>query len=423
MRTFPRLVTAVAVAAALVALTACAGPAGAPAPKKAKETVAPVPTRADADLVIWADDARAKVLQPFLDEFGKENGISAVVQTVNDNGRDSFVTATLANNGPDLVVGAHDWLGKFIENGVVSPIAMSEATKASFLPTSITAATSAGQLYGVPYAVENIGLVRNLALVPDVPATVEDMLATGNSLVADGTATNPFVMPVGQSGQPYYAAPFITSAGGYVFGRDANGDYNPKDMGLSGPGAAAAADKLAWMTEQGALSASIDYNEALDLFITGKAPYLVAGPWAIGDIKEAGIDYGISAIPAFKGGATARPFLGVQLFYVSSKAKNATFAQEFALNYLARPDVQLALYKEGQRPPALAEVNAQVAATDPDIRAWSAAGASGDPMPSIPEMDAVWGPLGVAVVNIVNGEGSPATSMSDAAKAITKAIG
>jgi len=62
MRTFPRLVTAVAVAAALVALTACAGPAGAPAPKKAKETVAPIPTRADADLVIWADDARAKVL-------------------------------------------------------------------------------------------------------------------------------------------------------------------------------------------------------------------------------------------------------------------------------------------------------------------------------------------------------------------------
>jgi arabinogalactan oligomer/maltooligosaccharide transport system substrate-binding protein len=363
------------------------------------------------------------VLQPFLDEFGEENGITAVVQTVNDNGRDSFVTATLADNGPDLVVGAHDWLGKFVENGVVAPLAMSADLQSQFLPTSITAATSGGSIYGVPYAVENIGLVRNLELAPEAPASVEAMLATGEALVAEGRASRPFVMPIGQSGQPYYVAPFLTSAGGYVFGRDANGDYDPNDLGLASPGGLAAADKIAMMRDRNALSTSIDYNEALDLFLQGEAPFIVSGPWVTGDLKEAGIDYAISPIPAFEGAEPARPFLGVQLFYVSSRAKNATFAEEFALNYLARADVQRALYDQGQRPPALAEVNAEVAASDPDIAAWSEAGAHGDPMPSIPEMDAVWGPFGVAVANIVDGAGEPAQIMTEAAQAITDAIG
>jgi len=417
----------VAAAGMGLALAACAPSEPAttteePTPDSVAETPAGPPERdADADLVIWADDARGQVLQPFLDEFAAENGITAVVQTVNDNGRDSFITATLAGNGPDLVVGAHDWIGKFVENGVIAPVPMSETMQADFLPNAIQAATSGGSIYGVPYAVENIGLIRNTDLAPDAPVTVEAMLTLGNDLVAAGTASRPMVMPCGLEGDPYHAEPFITSAGGYIFGRDANGDYDPADLGLAGPGGAAAAAKLAWMTEQGALSTSITFNEALDLFVRGETPFLVTGPWATGDIAEAGINYAVSEIPPFEGGQAARPFLGVQLFYVSSKAVNAAFAQEFALNYVSRPDVQRALFEASGRPPALASLNAEISASDPEVQAWSAAGANGDPMPSIPEMDSVWGPLGIAIANIASGQGDPAQIMSDAASAITAA--
>src|SRR5665647_3927338 len=209
----------VAAAGMGLALAACAPSEPAttteePTPDSVAETPAGPPERdADADLVIWADDARGQVLQPFLDEFAAENGITAVVQTVNDNGRDSFITATLAGNGPDLVVGAHDWIGKFVENGVIAPVPMSETMQADFLPNAIQAATSGGSIYGVPYAVENIGLIRNTDLAPDAPVTVEGMLTLGNDLVAAGTASRPMVMPCGLEGDPYHAEPFITSAG------------------------------------------------------------------------------------------------------------------------------------------------------------------------------------------------------------------
>ena len=69
-----------------------------------------------------------------------------------------------------------------------------------------------------------------------------------------------------------------------------------------------------------------------------------------------------------------QPFLGVQMFYVSSKAKNAAFAQEFVTNYIPRKDVQLALFEAGGRPPALTEAYDEVAATDPDVKAFYEAG-------------------------------------------------
>ena len=43
-----------------------------------------------------------------------------------------------------------------------------------------------------------------------------------------------------------------------------------------------------------------------------------------------------------------QPFLGVQMFYVSAKAKNNALAQEFVTNYVPRKDVQLALFEAGR---------------------------------------------------------------------------
>ena len=91
-----------------------------------------------------------------------------------------------------------------------------------------------------------------------------------------------------------------------------------------------------------------------------------------------------------------QPFLGVQMFYVSAKAKNAAFAQEFVTNYVTRKDVQLALFAAGHRPPALKEAYDEVATTDQDVQAWYEAGAGALPMPNIPAMNSVWGPLGQA---------------------------
>jgi hypothetical protein len=38
-------------------------------------------------------------------------------------------------------------------------------------------------------------------------------------------------LPVGANGDAYHMYPIYTSGGGYLFGKTAGGDYDPKDLG------------------------------------------------------------------------------------------------------------------------------------------------------------------------------------------------
>src|SRR5699024_5145124 len=82
-----------------------------------------------------------------------------------------------------------------------------------------------GQTYGVPYAVETLALFSNSALtdVPE-PSTFEELV----SAAEDGGAENILSLPIGESGDPYHMQPIYTSAGGYLFGKDAEGNLVPR---------------------------------------------------------------------------------------------------------------------------------------------------------------------------------------------------
>ncbi len=78
----------------------------------------------------------------------------------------------------------------------------------------------------------------------------------------------------------------------------------------------------------------------------------------------------------------------------------------------------VALYKADRRPPALkAAFDGGQGKTDPDMAKILDAGKDGDIMPAIPEMAAVWDPLGKAEAAMVGGA-PPASTVAAAAKAI-----
>ena len=61
-----------------------------------------------------------------------------------------------------------------VANGIVEPIDLG-ASEADYSPVAINALTTNGALYGLPYATENVGLLRNTDLVPEAPATMADL--------------------------------------------------------------------------------------------------------------------------------------------------------------------------------------------------------------------------------------------------------
>jgi arabinogalactan oligomer/maltooligosaccharide transport system substrate-binding protein len=381
------------------------------------------PPTAGGEVEIWADDKRAAVLQKFAAEFGKTAGFNLKIQAVSKDLQTNFVTASQAGKGPDIVVGAHDWIGNLVQNGTIDPIQLTDEQKAAFNPIAIKGVTFNGQVYAVPYAVENIALIRNTELAPDAPATLEALVAAGKALKSSKKASEILALQVGNNGDAYHIYPLYAAGGGYLFGTTENGDYDPKDLGVSKPEAIAAFAKIGKLGEKGAgaLKRSIGAENSISVFTGKKSAFLISGPWAITDIKKAGIQYDISPIPGFEGGKPARPFVGVQAFYVASKGKNKALAQEFVSNHLTTPELAVALFEAEPRPPALTAALDQVKAKDPDLEKFLNAGKEGEILPVIPAMAAVWDPFGKAAAAVVGGADAK-TAVPAAAKAIEAQI-
>lgn len=410
-----RIAGVLAAVGLVLGASACAGDTD-PAATPSKD-------KGNGKLEIWADPKRTAALKPFADQFGKENGVTVTIKEIAENLQQTFVTASQQGSGPDVVIGAHDWIGNLVQNGSIDPVNLTAAQKSSFEASAIKAVTFNGQVYGAPYAMENLALLRNTELVPTAPASIEDLVKAGQDLKTAGKVSEILCLQVGAAGDAYHVYPLFASAGGSLFGTTASGDPDPKNVTVGSADSVKAFTKLKELGEKGsgALKTSIGSENSIATFAGKKCAFLISGPWATKEVKTAGVKYDISAVPGFAGGKTATPFLGVQAFYVASKAKSKALAQEFVANYVTNKDVAKALYDADPRPPALTAAIDLVKATDPDLVKFLEAGKDGFPMPAIPEMSAIWGPFGNAEVAVVKGE-DPATAAAAAQTAILAAV-
>ncbi|RKS10130.1 carbohydrate ABC transporter substrate-binding protein (CUT1 family) [Nocardiopsis sp. Huas11] len=376
---------------------------------------------ADPTLTIWADDERALALMTFAEAYSRtSNARVEVIVVEHEELRASFVSAHAGGLGPDIMVGPHDWTGELVESGAVAPVDLDARAAEAFTPGSLDAVTYDGTVYGVPYATENLALVRNTDLAPEAPETMEELVETGSDLVEADRASRVLGLQVGEEGDAYHVHPLFTSAGGYLFGEDGAGDPDPTDLGVAAPESVAAFERLARLGEAGSgvLRRDTTADVATELFTGGEAPYFVTGPWSLSPIKEAGVPYGISPVPPFADGAPARPLIGVQTFFIAAGASDPDLAGTFAADFVADPEFSVILYEADPRVPALVDALETVSEQDPDLQAFQNAGENGLPMPAIPEMDAVWGPFGQASANIIAGA-DPAEELAEAEELIT----
>lgn len=371
--------------------------------------------RADADLVVWADPVRAEALAPILADFADELDITAEAQAVPAADLETaFIVANTEGTGPDVVVGEHTWIGTMVQNGAVENLDLATVDRGRYSAQALSAVTYNGLLYGLPYAMESLALYRNTDLVPTAPATFEELVETGTA----SRAERPVCLPVGDA---FHLQPLYSSAGGYVFGTTPDGEPNPTDLGVGAPGSIEAARRLADLGAAGVLSTDISSENALDVFAGSGCAYLVAGSEAAPRLKEAGIPYDISPVPGFAGAAPAQPFVQVQAFFLASKGRSRDLARQLVLDGVNSPETMQALYDAERRVPAMTEVREAVQAQDPDVSRFAEAVAAGVILPAIPQMAAVWGPLGQAEAAVVRGA-DPADTMQDAGTAIGRAL-
>ena len=412
--------TAAPTAPAAAPTEAPAEPTAAPAEPTeapAEPTEAAEPTqetgKADATLKIWADDTRTPILLELAEEFRAEYNVELIVEDLGrvQDIRTPIITAAPAGEGPDIFIGVHDWLGAMVESGLVAPIDLGDKQD-QFVELSLESFTyTDGNLYGLPYATENLGFFYNTDLVSEPPATWEEALEIARALKAEGKVQYAFAL----AGGGYENLPVLTAFGGYIFGRDDSGNWNPDDVGLDSEGMIAGVSFLAEAAEEGLIPETADYETAHQLFETGQVPFLMAGPWALDRIRASGVPYAVTSFPD-----EGAPFLGVQGFMINAFSENILLAQTFLTEYVATEEVMQQIYETGLRPSAFKPVLENM--EDADLVAMGEAGANAIPMPNIPEMGSVWSAWNNGITLAVNGDQTPEAAMTDAATQVRDLI-
>ena len=364
---------------------------------------------------VWADDLRLTALEGVEAAFEEEYGVELLLEEVGFGDiRRLFLIAGPAGEGPDIIVGAHDWLGELVASGTLAPVDLGDRA-ADFTPVGINAFTYDGELYGLPYATENVALFINTDLVPECPATWDEVYQISTDLHTADAAQYGLVR---MAGDPYHFYPIQTAFGGYVFARDEAGNYDPTQVGVGDEGSIAAAEWYERMVTEGLQPPDVTWDIQHEMFESGAAAMQITGPWSYQRTVDSGIPFQICDIPAAT--EEGRPFVGAQGFMVSAFAKDPLLPQIFLTDFVATEEVQQALFENGERPSAYVPV---ADATEEEwLAAFGSAGANADPMPAIPEMGSVWQAWGDAVTLIAQGGDTAANAFTNAQQQIITAI-
>lgn len=374
--------------------------------------------KTEEPLVIWVyDNGRIEVLTELGKQFEQEYGIPVQISLV-DIGqiRTQFLLASGGADCADLAIIPHDSLGSLVENAAVEPINLG-SKKDMFLEPALGGFTYNGKLYGLPLAVENIGFFYNKDLVSVPPKTWDEVEKVGTALIKAGKAE--VIFACGDA--TYNVYPVYSSFGGEIFGKNKNGSLNELDVKIADDGFVKGLEFLSGLAHKGLIPKTVDDNTAHAMFESGKAPFVMTGPWAINRYKVAGVNYAIAPFPAVKeGDKPGAPFLGVQGIIVSSASSKALLAQAFAVDFIATEANMKKIFDAEPRPSAWKSIFENT--DDPDAAGFNKAGLNAVPMPSIPAMGYVWDSWVNAAALAFSGEKTPKDALLNAKSQIETQI-
>lgn len=364
----------------------------------------------EPSLRIRADGQRAAVFAQFREDFLATYGVSVAFETDFDGYPQRQFIAAVQGESPcvDALVSPHDWIGDLVRHDMIAPTLLS-ADQAQMFPTwARKALTFDGLLYGLPVTADAVALIRNTNLAPQIPATFEDLISSGQTLRDAERVAEVLALRVGDQGDPFQVWPLFASAGGWLFGRAPDGNWDTSCIGIDSPESIAAFERLRSLGEAGigVLRRSIDRTAAFDLFTSGRTAYLITTSDGLWHARRAGLPIAVSAVPPFADGGPATGFSLVHGLLMVKQGANSAIAQDLFADYLTHDHVVTALSVSIDSAVALRSVVAQ----DPAIRLYQQQCENGQLMPAFPQMEQIWRALSAAEVAVVSGADAEVTA-------------
>jgi arabinogalactan oligomer/maltooligosaccharide transport system substrate-binding protein len=372
-----------------------------------------------AKLTIWEDsDTRIAYMEYVAEKFTEKYGIEVKVQKVVDY-TSRMVQDAPAYMGPDLLEAPHDQVGTLLTAGLVQPNDTTvDKVKTDFVKTVNDCLVYDGKLYGYPLTLNTYAMIYNKDIVGEKgPETFQEIIDFAETF--NNPSENKYAL-MWQVSSSYFSHCFIAGYGGYVFG---NNGTNPNDIGLN------TKEAIEGVTFFKSLKSILDVNSAdtayqlIDgLFASGKVAYVISGQWSVSQYEEEGMNIGVCPLPKMDNGSYPASYLGVQTLYVNAYTKYPNASKLFA--EMASSEEMLKMrYEITKEVPAMTSIiESQEIKEDKTTLAFMEQAKRAVPMPSIPQMNLVWGSYQSALQSIWDSGTDPKAAMDKCVELITHYI-
>ncbi|HEY6563736.1 MAG TPA: extracellular solute-binding protein, partial [Pirellulaceae bacterium] len=293
--------------------------------------------------------------------------------------RSGFQAAVLAGVGPELVYGPADPVGPYHKMGIIQDLSVSftaeelaefEAAALIWIPSTKPPHRPELALIGDRLG-NHLALVYNRKLLPEPPKTTSEMVRMAKALTVDRDGDG----KIDQYGivwnftEPYFAVPFLTGFGGWLFQEGESRTPN-----LDTPQVADALQFIVDLSEKHrVIPRNCDYNSADSLFKSGQAAMLINGDWSWRDyLEDDRLDAAIAPLPVVdETGRPMGPMTAPKGYSLNAVAQGdrAKAAIEF-IRYMTSAETQSRfLHTLRTLPSRKALYNDPILKTDPVLRA------------------------------------------------------
>lgn len=372
---------------------------------------APAAQAANPSIIVWVDPALRPAVRAALPKTFKKSKV--VVRKADMANIGALLDQTPVAQAPDLILIPNELVGSLADVFAIEPIAMPTNIAASFNRASLAGFRHGTGYYGIPMMRQNMALISNVNLVPTAPKTFTRLAKRALSVTAAGKATIPFAIAQGPDGNAETTYPLFSGLGGYVFGTNQDGSLNPQNTGLSNATFRKNDKLINQWNDSGLVRSSLTAEEARTAFLAGQSPFWITGPDDIQRLRSGTFRYRITAVPEIVSGIAPVSMVKSWGFAMTSFAGRhnvSKVVQQFMIQVLATPDVQVALTSQSPITALPASTPALSKVTDPVLLAFGAAATSAAiPTPNVSQ----W----AAAKSLLAGAWRDSTSGSGATKA------
>jgi len=310
---------------------------------------------ADKELVVWADETRGPNLTKTL--AAKSDWVSGYKITVKAfssfDALKEAVDKSTDLTGPDIILGANDWVPTGAKNGKLAPITLPASVKSRFTANQLFDLSYKGNLYGVPLDINNVGMVYNENLVKNAPKTLGEMVSyykankDKKGLVAG--------LCIAGGGTSWGAHSVLSALGGSAY-RMKNGAVDTTKDPIN-PAELAKNIKSYLLDADGKSNGFFPATDTgcKDNYLAGKVPFAIIGNWEWQDYMAQGFQMNLMPVPGVKAGTSGTMFAsvsGAMLTSFAAKRGVEAGAKDLLINFFASTAGAVAYQAIELRPPA-----------------------------------------------------------------------